>query len=214
MGVRRVGCGINAVEGAWRVMFDGRKFRNWEERECGRGGDGLNGGRGEAIPRGNGPIRKSDWGREENRDRGGVSRRGDDDRIRETSTGRSRFREGAFREEREREKKWRQRRMESVERAGWWCGECRVDRDWEKGRRMPRMAGRGGGSGIGVRWGGLARLWRERIWLEMVEWGGLVEADDGGEGGGAGRRGRRSRRRRSWGWRCCVLAAAAAVAAA
>ena len=33
-------------------------------------GGGLNGGRGEAIPRGNGPIRNSEWGREVNRDRG------------------------------------------------------------------------------------------------------------------------------------------------
>ena len=30
----------------------------------------------------------------------------------------------------------------ALERTGWWCGECRVGRDWEKGRRMPRMAGR------------------------------------------------------------------------
>ena len=47
----------------------------------GRGG--LDGGRGEAVLRGNSPIWKSDWGREVNRDRG-DSRRGDGDRSRET----------------------------------------------------------------------------------------------------------------------------------
>ena len=39
-----------------------------ENEVVGRGG--LDDGRGEAVPRGNGPIRKSDWGREENRGRG------------------------------------------------------------------------------------------------------------------------------------------------
>ena len=49
MGVGRIGSGINSVDGAWRLLFAGRKFRNWEERECGRGGGGLNGGRGERF---------------------------------------------------------------------------------------------------------------------------------------------------------------------
>ena len=137
------------------------------------GGGGLDGGRGEAIPRGNGPIRKSDRGREDNRGRGGDSRKGDGDRSRETSTGLSRFREGAFREERER-KMGVKGRWESVGTDGMvvrglqgWLGLGKGEENAEDGREERRE-------------------WNRR---SMGRFSATVEGEDLARNGGVGRAG-------------------------
>ena len=88
--------------------------------------------------------------------------------------------------------------MENVGRAGWWCGGCRVDRDWDKGRRALRTAGEGE-TGTIIGRAMVEGLWR-REGREMAAngWGG----EEGGGGAAV------------WMWRRRRRPEAAAAAAA